>query len=178
MSDLLKKLKLKDSFETQIPIEANVFRKKLSSIVDKSDTSIFSNISDIFSSSKNDYRGSVSKDSFKLKRKKKLFDMNMNSAVAEGIFKQEADQLIISTNINAFQGQMKVIYIILPFFYILFLTMFLIGTKESDNMHFVFVPFIIFHACLMMGIPYMMMRTSVGKMKKELEREFYFLTRN
>jgi hypothetical protein len=40
-----------------------------------------------------------------------------------------------------------------------------------------FIPFIVFHATVMMGMPYLFMRRSVKKLKYDLEREFYFLTR-
>lgn len=177
MSELLKKLKLKDSFEIEIPIEQDLFVERLTSIVDKGDTSIFSNISDVFSSSKNDYRGMVSNNSFSLKRKRKMFDMNINFAVAKGEFKQEIDQLKIKTDINAFNGPLKVFFFIIPVFYCVFLSAFFFSSNKTESIQFVFVPFIIVHASFMLGIPYMMMRKSVGKMKKELERELYFLTK-
>jgi hypothetical protein len=38
-------------------------------------------------------------------------------------------------------------------------------------------PFIFFHALFMFGIPYFMMRNSVQRLKHELEREFYYMTK-
>jgi preprotein translocase subunit YajC len=39
------------------------------------------------------------------------------------------------------------------------------------------IPFIFIHAVFMFGIPYFMMRRSARKMKHDLEREFFYLTK-
>jgi len=39
------------------------------------------------------------------------------------------------------------------------------------------VPFLFIHAAFMFGIPYFMMRRSVKRMKHDLEREFYYMTK-
>lgn len=38
-------------------------------------------------------------------------------------------------------------------------------------------PFLFFHAILMFGIPYFIMRRSTQRLKHELEREFYYMTK-
>ena len=41
---------------------------------------------------------------------------------------------------------------------------------------FVF-PFLVVHAAFMFGVPYFMMRRSTNRMKYQLEREFYYMTK-
>lgn len=41
-----------------------------------------------------------------------------------------------------------------------------------------FIPsFFVVHAAFLMGIPYLIMRRGVARMKYELERDFYYMTR-
>lgn len=47
----------------------------------------------------------------------------------------------------------------------------------EGGMEFFIFPFIIVHAIFMLGFPYLMMRRSVSKMKYELEREFFYMTK-
>ncbi|MFT4850597.1 MAG: hypothetical protein ACI83B_003156 [Sediminicola sp.] len=49
-------------------------------------------------------------------------------------------------------------------------------TGNSGQIGFA-LPFIIIHAAFMYGAPYLMMRRSTKRMKHELERELFYLTK-
>lgn len=177
MKEFLQKLKLIDYFQTELDIKKNDFVSKLREQVDEGSTSTFSDTFDVFSSSKNEYKGEINQDSFKIKRRRRFFDMNINMAVAIGTYKQKDDLLIINTEINGFQGVMIPFYI----FCIIIYSVFIVGFFSADNIGgnapgFTF-PFILMHAAFMMGLPYLMMRRSTKRLKHELEREFYYLTK-
>lgn len=91
---------------------------RLKENVDEGGTGIFSDPFEGFSSSKNEYKGHVL-NNFKIKRCKRLFDVNMNMAVASGTFEQREDKLIINTEINGFTGAMIPFYIFLIIFYLI-----------------------------------------------------------
>ncbi|HEX5171160.1 MAG TPA: hypothetical protein VFW11_18415, partial [Cyclobacteriaceae bacterium] len=112
---------------------------------------------------------------FKIRRKRKFFDMNMNIAVAQGTYRQRDGVLIIETEINGFHGMFIPFYVIGIVFYIGMITT--ISLSGNPMPVFVF-PFILFHAAFMFGIPYFMMKRSTKRMKYELEREFYYMTKN
>jgi len=177
MKNFLRKIKLIDNFSTQIVIQKSEFMKKLKEHVDEGDIGFFSNTFDVFSSSKNEYRGHVGFDNFKIKRRKKFFDMNMNLSVAEGTYRQNGDNLIIEGEINGFSGAMIPFYVVVLIFYLIFIVGFFMTDSMPLLMMFVVVPFLLIHASFMLGMPYLMMRRSVKRMKHELEREFYFLTK-
>lgn len=177
MKEFLKKLKLIDYLQTELIIQKNDFVNKLQKHVDESSTSIFSDTFDVFSSSKNEYKGEVNFNGFKIKRRRKLFDMNMNVAVAKGTYSQKGDKLIIDTEINGFHGMMIPFYIFCIIIYGVFIVGFLSADEIGGDVPGFAVPFIFVHAAFMMGIPYFIMRRSTKRLKHELEREFFYLTK-
>lgn len=177
MKDFLKKLKLIDYLRIELEVSKQGFVNRLKENVDEGGTGIFSDPFEGFSSSKNEYKGHVGLNNFKIKRRKRLFDVNMNMAVASGTFEQREDKLIINTEINGFTGAMIPFYIFLIIFYLIFITSFLMVDNIEGGMEFFIFPFIIVHAIFMLGFPYLMMRRSVSKMKYELERDFFYMTK-
>jgi hypothetical protein len=177
MKELLKRLKILDYLHTELVIKKNDFVNRLRDHVDEGSIDIFSDTFDVLSSSKNEYKGEVSFNGFKIKRRRTFFDMNMNIAVANGTYSQKDDKLIISTEINGLHGIMIPFYI----FCIIIYGVLIVGFLSADEIGgkaigFAF-PFIIFHAVFMMVVPYLIMRRSTKKLKHQLEREFYCLTK-
>ena len=169
MKDFLKKIKLIDTLILELPIGKMEFNNRLKATIDIAKSSLFS---DLFSSSNYKYNGSIKDDTFELKRKKKMFDTTVNHAKAKGIVMQEDARLIITTEINGFHGVWVIIGIVVMLFYPCLL-FYLLSTDHKNGMGNVFsVSFIILHGLFMLGISYLMMRSSVKKMKYDLEREY------
>ena len=177
MKSFLKKLKLIRHLQTELDIQKHEFIRRLKQIVDEGENGSLSETFDSFSSSKNEYKGYVDNRGFKIKRRRKLLDVNMNLAMAEGTYHQSGDKLIIKTEINGFHGMMIPFYIIAILFYCIFIGIFLVVEDMEANMPLFFFPFILVHAIFMLGAPYLIMRRSTVRLKHELEREFYFLTK-
>ncbi len=178
MQKFLKKIKIIDHLITELEIQKDDFVNRLKLHVDDDNISIFSDGLDVFFSSKNEYKGKVTYDGFKIKRRRRFFDMNMSLAVARGKYFQKDKKLIIETEINGFQGMMIPFYILCSIIYLVFIITFLTADEIGGNMPRLFVlPFILIHAAFMMGIPYLIMRRSTKSLKHELEREFYYLTK-
>ena len=177
MKELLKKLKLIDYLQIELIIQKNDFVNKLRNHVDEGSTGVFSSPFEAFSSSKNEYKGQVGYDGFKIKRKRKFFDTNMNLAVASGTYRQNSEKLIIETEINGFSGMMIPFYLFALVFYSIFIGAFFMADNIKGNGAGFALPFIFIHAAFMFGLPYFMMRRSTKRMKHELEREFYYMTK-
>jgi hypothetical protein len=176
MTTLLERLKLVDYLTTELDIDKKEFVEKLMLNVDDGDTGFFFSPFEAFSSSKNEYKGKVTFDSFRIRRRKRMFDMNISLAVAEGKFRQKDDKLLVESKISGFRG------IFIPFLIILFLIYFFgilaaILGESNTNMPWPVLPFILIHAVFMFGIPYFMIRRGVSRMKYELERDFYYMTK-
>jgi hypothetical protein len=68
-------------------------------------------------------------------------------------------------------------YVFAIIFYSIFIaTFFMADSIRGDAVGFA-LPFIFVHAAFMFGIPYFIMRRGAKKMKHELEREFYYITK-
>ncbi|MBT6236525.1 MAG: hypothetical protein HOI49_10615 [Bacteroidetes bacterium] len=179
MERLLKKLKLVDEFEIELNIQKADFISRLEDKVKPSDLGLFSDSFGAFSSSKKEYIGSVIQSGFKIKKRKKFFDMNLPFAVAKGKWTEREMSLSIKTKIDGFPRMFILFYVFLIMFYGMFLIgVLLSGEADGGASKFIFIPFLLIHGTFMMGIPYLLMRRSLGKLKYDLEREFYFLTKD
>jgi hypothetical protein len=178
MKEFLKRVKLCDHLTTELQILKSEFVKELKNHVDDGETGIFSDSFDMFSSSKNEYKGKINIEGFKIKRKRKFFDMNLNMAVASGKYEQKGETLTIETEINGFNTMMILFYVFCILIYSVLLIGFLTADEIGGNMpRILALPFLLFHAALVMGIPYLMLRRSTQRLKRELEREFYYVTK-
>jgi hypothetical protein len=173
MNNILRKIGLADSMKIELEIDKKEFVKILKANVDENK----SDFMDVFSSSKNNYKGVVSYDRFEIKRKHRLFDMNMNFAKVLGNFRQKENKLLIDMDINAFQGKMMVMFIFMLVFYTIFIIVFSLAENIEGNAVGFAMPFIFVHALFMFGIPYFMSRRSVSRMKYEIERDLYFMVK-
>ena len=173
INDFLRKIRLIDNFDIELEIDKNDFFKILQNNVDEKQSDFF----DAFSVSKNEYKGIVTQDNFEIKRKRRFFDMNLNFSKAKGTIIQNDSKLIIDTEINAFQGQMMFMLIFLIVFYLIFIIAFYTADRINGNSPVIAFPFILIHALFMFGIPYLMMRRSVSRMKYDLERDLFFMTK-
>jgi hypothetical protein len=175
MKEILKRLKLIDYLTTTLRASKYDFVNRLSNITDIGSSGMFSDTFDVFSSSKNEFKGQVDLNGFKLKRRRRFFDTSMTFAIAKGTFNENNGQLTIETEINGFHNFIIVFYVFLIIFY----SILIFGILREDNKEsFVGIPFLLLHGTFMFAIPYFIMRRSVKRLKYELEREFFYLTKN
>ena len=177
MKEFLKKIKLIEHSTTELNIEKDEFVTTFKQYVDEGGTGFMSDSFDVFSSSKNEYKGHVGFDSFKIKRRRRFFDTNMNLAVASGIYRQEENTLVIETEINGFSGMMIPFYLFALVCYSIFIvTSFFAEDTGGIGAGFA-LPFLIIHASFMLVFPYFMMIRSTKRMAHELEREYFYMTK-
>ena len=101
--------------------------------------------------------------------------MNLPFAVAKGKWTEREMSLSIMTKIDGFPRMFILFYVFLIMFYGMFLIgVLLSGEADGGASKFIFIPFLLIHGTFMMGIPYLLMRRSLGKLKYDLEGEFYF----
>ncbi len=119
MKDFLRKIKLIQDLRVQIEMNQSDFEKKLNRIVDHTNIGYVLSILDVFSSSKNLFKGQVAANNFKIRLKKQRFRMRFNIAVASSKFKQKPELLAMETEINGLKGVIVAFLLILPVFYII-----------------------------------------------------------
>ncbi|MBK6282596.1 MAG: hypothetical protein IPF54_07960 [Draconibacterium sp.] len=178
MNHFLEKIKLIDHLRTELDIQKEEFVKILKSKVDEGDYGLLISGFDIFSSSKNEFKGYVDCDKFKIRKRRGFFDINLNIAIAKGSFIHDKDKLVITTDINSFSGIMIAFYSFAIFIYLMLIISFFASEfNEATTDDLLIIPFIIIHSTLMLGIPYLIMRSSTKRLKYDLEREFYYITK-
>jgi hypothetical protein len=175
MKEFLKRIKLIDYLTVNLGISRKEFVERLSSVVDEGKINRFSNPFEIFSSSKNEFIGQVNSEGFILKRRRRFFDTNQTIIIAKGTLSEQNGQLTIETEINGFKSSLVFIYVILVIFYSGFMIMFLNTDNKDKSLS---ILFLLIHGVFMFSLPYFLLKRSVKKMKHELERELFFLTKN
>lgn len=177
MDKILEKIKLIEFLTTELDIEQSKFVTLLKENIAPSDLGMFSDTSDLLSFNTYNHKGQVNFDGFKIKRRRRIFDMAINFAIAEGKFQQIGSKLIIETKITGVSKLIIPFFILIILLYVFIIGDFLITTdykEDLTNSILVFL-FFILHGFLMLGIPYFMMRKGVKNMKYELNREFHYL---
>jgi hypothetical protein len=177
MREFLKKIQLLEHHTIQLAMPRQDFVNRLRQQVDDREIGIFADSFDVFTASENDYKGQVSPHGFRIKRRRRLFDLNMNLAIASGTLREEGDLLFIDTEINGMSGMMIPFVVIAAIIYVVAIGIFFIASTSDDVTPAFFTPILLLQATLLLAIPYFLMRSSVRRLKRELEREFYFLTK-
>ena len=179
MKEFLRKLKIIEHFSTEIEIEQAEFVSRLQNIVDNAGTGLFANAFDAFSANNKIYKGFVDFEGFKIKRRKTFFDTNISLAKAEGSFSQNGKTLMIEAEINGFTLEIKIMYVGILLFLVAIITTILFAKNGNKNTSPVtFLPIFLFQGIIFLVVPYFLMRKSISRMKYELEREFFYLTKN
>jgi len=173
MDKILKKVGLLTYCQFKLNTDQGTFANKLNDIVENKSLDIFSDMGDVFSRNEKNYKGSVTHQGFEIRRKRKLFDMNMNFTKIKGTFEQNKDALQLNIELRAFHPFLTFYYVFLAIIYSIFLISF-IFTGGFDGNYFV-LPFILVHALFMAGIPYLVLKRGLKKTLYEIEREFNYL---
>lgn len=171
MENLLRRLGLIVDHQMELPVEKGEFASILRQNVDAG-----GGLFEVFSSSKNIFKGYVDLRGFELKKRRKLFTRRHNLTKATGTFSQLGDKLRIDTKFNAFHWSMSLYYFFVIVFYAIFLSVFLFTDSFPREDMPPFLPiFLLLHAAIMFAIPYFLMKSSIKQMQHELEREFFYL---
>ena len=178
MREFLSRIGLIENFTLELFIDRSDFAKILSANVDASQLGVF----DLFSKSRNAYKGTVNYDSFELMRKRKFFESRVSFVKMKGTFRQKSEKLIVETELNAFHVMMlPLIAVILLVYGFTLIAVFTGAIPDSEQGSFVpiwMIPFILLHAALMFGVPYYMLRRGMRTVKYNFERDLFFMMRD
>jgi hypothetical protein len=177
MKETLIKLGLIEHLTTELEIQKDVFVNKLKDIVDPGYLGFFSEPFPSFSSNAKDYRGRVSLEGFTIKKRRTMFDNTSNLAIASGTYSQRGSKLVIQTEIKGFNVKFVPFYAIAIIAYsVLFFVLVMADRTQTKDLPFI-LTLLFIHAVLLLGLPILIMRRSTKRLKRDLEREFYFLTK-
>jgi hypothetical protein len=169
MKGFFRKIGLVDNVSIELPVRRDEFLKTLRIHVDEPGGELF----EVFSNSKNDYKGRVSHDTFDIRKRRRLFDSRLNFARAAGRVSGKDDSTIIDVELTGYSP------LVIPFFVFLFLVYgFVIASILFQSDGFLWtIPLVVLHALFMIGIPYIVMRKSMSRIRYDMERDFFFMIR-
>ena len=174
MKEYLRKLKLVDTLSMEIDISQIEFVEKLQNIVDKGSIGLFAEPFEMLNSGKNEYKGQVNFEGFKIRKRRKFFDSISSISSAEGAFFEQNSKLRIDIEINCFSSFLIPVLIFLVILYSISLVTILGSDGETA---LIAIPFLLIHGTILTTLPYFMMRRSIQKLKYDLEREFIYISR-
>jgi pilus assembly protein TadC len=173
MTDFLKQIGLHDQFQITLPVSKSDFSKILLANLDKPQPGFF----DLFSSSKNLYKGKIEIDSFEIKRKRKWFDSSARHLTVYGKFSSYHEQLTIDIELKPFKYALIPLAIALLIFYVAAFSVILIGEVPLPTKLLV-GGFIIVHAIFMFSIPYVIFKKALRNTRYEIERDLHFMMKD
>ncbi len=171
MKNFLRKIKVLDSFEIDLPISKKEFVTKFSSNVSAGGTSLFSNYFEAFSKSKKEYVGQVNSNEFKIRKRRSFYEGNRGHIVASGIIREEGNGIKVSTEINGMTLSMGIIICATIVIYILLFGALMIGENIFSLTSIIIL--LLFAVVILSPIYYA--RRGVASMKNNLERAFHFI---
>ncbi|WP_046757250.1 hypothetical protein [Kordia jejudonensis] len=174
MHDFLERIQLIKHTQITLNIDKSEFISHFKANVDEGSIGAFSSMFEAFSSSKNRYKGNISQNSFKIRRRREFFDRTSYLARVTGTFRQQNDQVVIDAKVNGFSNFLIPLYIFITLFYILFIPMAIIGFADS----IIPIVFVFFHALMMYCIPYFIIRKRVKNTAIDIEKELFFMTKS
>ena len=174
MIEFLKRIKLIDTFVIELSIELQELVKKIENFVDDDSYDILEG----FRNTEKKFKGKINKKGFRIRKKLAYANSTKVNTIANGKFKEQNGKTLIEIEINGFDTFLKFFYCVLIFFWGIFIfTLFkyLINGKLNllDNGMPVMFLFVLSFTIL----PYFQMKRNVEKMRYDLEREFYHLTK-
>ena len=172
MKNLIRKIHLVENLKIKLEIDETEFIKKLESQVDETQSDFL----DLFSRSKNKYKGMVFQNSFELKRKKRFSDSKANYAIATGTFEQADNNLIVTLEIKAFDEDVLNFSICGLLAFTLLINCILLFSKWEGHLGIYTIPFILILDSFLLGWPYILFRGSVKRMAFELKKDLYLMT--
>lgn len=175
MKEFLKRIKLIDHVRFELRISRADFANTLQANIEEPG----SDFADLFSRTKKIFKGKVSHDSFELKRIRKLFGAKaMWAAKVQGKFTSSGDKLVVDIEINGVTPLMIPYAIFTVIVYVGSLAAVFLSEGMSDTLKASFVPFLLFHAALMFGLPYFTIRRSLASVKYDIERDIHFMMKD
>lgn len=171
MKSLAEKIGIIEKFEIELKISKKEFLKKIKDRIESKGHYFFG----ISNTNKPFFKGSISNDSFELKRKRRFLDSHLDFIKTSGNFYQKGSNLIINAKVSGYNIIVLIVFTIAIIIYLIgFLSITTGDTRIFNKLMFDYL-FLFGHFCLMTGIPYLVIRRIVRKVKVEFDSDLHLL---
>lgn len=168
---MIEKTGLSHTMVMPLPVTKEKFTELFDELVDDGSTSFLLTGFEVFSSSQREYKGMVYDNGFKIRRRRKFFDGNLNYAIAEAVYSEVEGEELAEIKITGLNDFVVLYYFLLiVMFPVFFNSLYFEGVEAGTR------AFIIAHTLLMLLLPLYAINRSVKKLKETLQRDFYILS--
>ena len=171
MEDLLHRFGLIDELQLSFEMEKQEFIELLEEEVEEKKLGPFSDFGDLMGGSKKAFKGELSRNGFKIRKRRKFFEPHTNTATAIGKYSQMGRNLQVDILIQGLRPEMKFVLGLFSLGLAVGL-FFLFRLSELNPIVGLVLVIQFFLVFLIMGF---VARLGVKTMKKELEREIVYL---
>lgn len=169
MKDFLKSIKVIRDFTITLNCSKSYFLKMLNENTDPSNLELF----EVFRSGK-PFKGIVQGDSFRIRQRRTGVGSNRRMLTTlTGTATQHNDKTVINVEADAFHWT---IWIPIIVFSMMLIGLIVLSINDAMPQMF-YIPFI-FQFALLAGILYFVMQRSSAHAQREIEKEFYYITRD
>lgn len=172
MKKILRKLKLIQEYSFEMNAQLSVLVDKLNSNIDDFDFNIVNLLFEPYNSGHHRFKGKADVQGFEIKHRREFFNYNISFPIVKGRFIEKNNVLVIETEINGLRRGLVLFSGIL--FLAIFIAILVIVISAKFDV-LIFVPIFVPLFLVLILFPYMMIRISISRMKREIEREFYFI---
>lgn len=172
MNNLLKKLKLVQSFESVILLKAKTaddFYEELVNNIDPEKPGFLNQSTDVFSDSPTKFRGTLENNTMRFKYKRTLFSGLLNYPVAVAHFREQKDRILIDTTISGHTGVFAILFWLI--IVALIANPILLLIQSGDNSQLLLTTTIT--SLFMLLFLYLIMRWSVSLLRNKIDELLY-----
>ncbi|OON70878.1 hypothetical protein [Hymenobacter sp. CRA2] len=167
---LLRRLKIVQDTTLHLPIEKELFVARLAAVTEQGYSSpLFSAVHALRSSGK-EFTGDVGPDYFTIRRKASFSNPGLSAVTIRGTLLPADTGCAVELELDGFHLLYRMAYSLLALLYLFML----IYAVTSQPM---LLAALLLHIAIIGVMPYISMRRSVSKMKHNIERELFFLTK-
>jgi hypothetical protein len=175
IKEVCQKINLIEHLKLELNIEMLDFFKKFDICVDEGEIGFGDGSFEQFSKSNNKYIGEVKFGSFKIRRKRKLFERYIYYPHLEGIYERDGDKTIIDITINGVHRNVKFTFVVIIIFMAILIPNIYSAILKKSNYASSFLFGILLVLCIFLIISILQLRSRVKAEKYDIERELYYI---
>lgn len=172
METFFRQIKLIQDFHITLPVKEEDFVDQFHDRVQESSLRMLSDPFEQYSTKGPDYKGWIRQGKFEMKLRRKMFSFNLGLSRARGKYYEEGQELKVEGEINGASKWLIPIFAGAIGIYLIAILLILSSGESVNDAAWLF-PLLLLHAAFMMGVPYFLIRMEVGRIKRDLEGEFF-----
>lgn len=177
MKEFLRRVKIIQHQTIEIEVLKQDFLKMFRHNIGVDKNEMYDEVAKIFKTPKGNYTGKIDLNEFVLKKRNHFFDFDKNSSIVKGKLTQIGEILRIETEIQGVSNLNFFLYLLIVsgFSFIMYKFSVNYMKKIGDIVSLLLI--LIFHVTIIFGLPYLIIRKRIKRMKIEMNNNFIIWTK-